>query len=681
MLFNRPNSEYFAAFPAAVESLDDIREFVRSALWETPLERKAVAGLLLAVEEAATNVIRHGYLFGPGRVSVRVRHAHGAVHITLIDSGRPYEADWNGHIDPQALAESGRRGGLGIFLMRKVTDRVDYRREGDRNILTLTKYINRPAIIARPRGSRWRKVAWLGSAAVVIVTAMIAFLVYRQAAADVRQSFFGRWTEFARTAAASSVQHILNERSDAEFDQLAVGLTSAYPDLAYLVIVDAAGYIRADAKNPQRVHELYMSPDGVPPEPSGHWPAVVDGEHVFHFAQGILSGRRRVGTVALGMPEPALMGQITDERRRVIIGAALALLIGGIMVGVVFAGIRRPFRKLGEMLQMAKSQGVRLPVTAAPSEVADVLTAVNEVTEAAARSERQTARRDWARRELEQAEQLQRTLLPVHLPEIPGYEADVAYRMANHVGGDYYDVFPLSDDRSLWVLIVADVAGKGFPAALMMMAVRTAVRLLAPGLRNPTDILAALDDYLTAHHSGGPFVTAVCAVLDTRRHTLSIASAGHTPLLHRASAGQTVVRLNPRGRPVGLGLTDAHSVGGYQCHTIELGVGDTVALYTDGLSESHSRSGHAYGLDRLVRVLGECPGAARETVDRILADLNEFTEGAAVEDDITLFVLRRTTPEIVGLTQPTQARAGTDPTDAPDLRGIATSPKCPVEID
>jgi len=93
MLFRRTISEHFAAFPAAIDSLDDIREFVRAALWETPLERKAIAGLLLAVEEAVTNIVRHGYLFGPGRVRLRVRHSRATVQIILIDSGRPYVAE------------------------------------------------------------------------------------------------------------------------------------------------------------------------------------------------------------------------------------------------------------------------------------------------------------------------------------------------------------------------------------------------------------------------------------------------------------------------------------------------------------------------------------------------------------------------------------------------------------
>ncbi|MEW5702377.1 MAG: SpoIIE family protein phosphatase [Candidatus Zixiibacteriota bacterium] len=638
-------TEHFAAFPAALDVLDDIREFVRAALWETPLDRQAASGLLLAVEEAVTNVIRHGYLFGPGRIHIRIRHTPHAVQIQMTDTGRPYEAGGRPETDLHALAETGRRGGLGVLLMHKASDRVDYRRDGDRNVLTLSKELHRSKAPAAPFGRlrTRRRLIWIAGVALTGVICAAAYLSYRLAAGDLTVRFFSRWEEFARTAAASSVQPVLNERSDAELDQLAVGIAVPETSLVYFVIVDAQGQIRADAHAPQRVHEPYAFPDGVPPGPTGHWPVLVAGEKLYHFTADMTVGRRHVGAVVLGVPQAELGRPLGALRLRIVIGALVAFGIGGVVLGGIMIGVRRPLRRLRDLLGAAKSQGAQLSAASPADEIADVVAAVNEVTAAAARSERQSAERDWARREMEQAEQLQRTLLPVCLPDIPGYQADAAYRMARHVGGDYYDILPLNDDESLWMLLVADVAGKGFPAALMMMAVRTAIRLLAPGRKDPADILAALDRYLSRHHGGGPFVTAICCVLDTERHMLSIASAGHTPLLLRSHSGKSVCRINPRGRPVGLGHTFAadDADGMRHCQSIELSIGDTVLMYTDGLSESYGRDGSALGLDRLVALVETTTGDARQTLDAILTDLGDSTQGAPVGDDITILVLRR----------------------------------------
>jgi len=251
--------------------------------------------------------------------------------------------------------------------MRRVTDSVDYRRDGDHNVLTLTKQIRESEGTGRGRrvvcagGSLDRDRRRLCSHGERRVPHL------PHGVAERRSEFFDRWTEFARTAATSSLQHILNERSDAEFDQLAVGLASTQPSVAYFVIVDDRGEIRADAKTPQRVHDQYIWPDGIPRGVVGHWPTVVGGEDVFHFTEEIAGGPRRVGAIALGVPRSLLDGPVSAERRRVIAGALLILVVGGVVVGGITAGVRRPWRRLVEMLRTEKSPGAT-PLAGAHSE-------------------------------------------------------------------------------------------------------------------------------------------------------------------------------------------------------------------------------------------------------------------------------------------------------------------------
>jgi serine phosphatase RsbU (regulator of sigma subunit)/anti-sigma regulatory factor (Ser/Thr protein kinase) len=642
MIFTDYTSEHYAAFAASQESLDEIREFVQSALLTTDLGKKAIAGLLLAIEEVVTNIVRHGYLYGPGRLRLRIRATRRIVTITVHDNGRAYEVNFDEKPDAQQLAETGRRGGLGLMLIRKVTDAVDYKRVGDENIITMTKHIG-PVDPQRGHRAFSARVATIGMASLILVTLVGTSLLYMRNRGEIKDSFIGRWQEFARAAAASASQHMLNERSDAEFDQLVVGLKQAQPDISYLVIVDAAGQIRAHSEKPEFVHQPYTAPTGTSIEKSGVWNTDSEAGPLFHFGEVMSIDRRTVGSVALGVGSSVLDAQLSSEAWRLVFGALGVIAIGGILVGLVSFFMGRPLRRLGDMLRTAKSQGAVANITpgSAPDEIAEVVTAINEVTEAVARTERQIARRDLAKREMEQAEHLQRALLPLRLPEIPGYETQAAYRMAQHVGGDYYDVIPVDGDEGLWVILVADVAGKGFPAALVMTAIRTAMRLLAPSRRSPVEILQALDEYLAKHHPGGPFVTIACGVLDTRASTLTLASAGHTPVLHRLAGSGSILRINPKGRPVGVQMGGRLSAIALGSQTVSLDEGDSIVLYTDGLTEARDRSGDAFGTERVEETLRIDGASAAATMDAVLSKLNEFSEGGSTEDDVTVLILRR----------------------------------------
>lgn len=642
MIFTDYTSEHYAAFAASQESLDEIREFVQTALSTTELGKKAIAGLLLAIEEAVSNIVRHGYLYGPGRLRLRIRATRRIVTITLHDTGRAYEVNWDEKPDAKQLAETGRRGGLGLMLIRKVTDAVDYKRVGDENILTLTKHIGVPDAQRGHRAFSLR-VATIGMASLVAVTLIGTGLLYLRNRGEIKDAFTGRWQEFARAATASATQHMLNERSDAELDQLVVGLKQAQPDIRYLILVDTAGQVRAHSEMPEQVHTSYVAPSGSAYSVSGVWEVSDSIGPLYHFAEVMSLDGRVVGSIALGVDSQVLDAQLSSEAWRVVFGALGVIAIGGILVGLVAFFMGRPLRRLGDMLRTAKSQGAVANITpgSAPEEIAEVVSAINDVTEAVARTERQIARRDMAKREMEQAEQLQRALLPLRLPDIPGYEAQAAYRMAQHVGGDYYDVMPVDGQDGMWVILVADVAGKGFPAALVMTAIRTAMRILAPSRRDPVEILRALDSYLAQHHPGGPFVTVACGVLDTNANTLTLASAGHTPALHRLAKSGTILRVNPKGRPVGIHLGARKGEIALGSQTIELAEGDSVVLYTDGLTEARDRSGDAFGTERVEELLRAKNPDAATMMDSILGRLNEFSEGGSAEDDVTLLVLRR----------------------------------------
>ncbi|MEW5875728.1 MAG: SpoIIE family protein phosphatase [Candidatus Zixiibacteriota bacterium] len=652
MFGSRPTVEHFAAFQADQNPLEDVRSFVQAALLETSLEKKSIAGLMLAVEEAITNIIRHGYLFGPGRIRVQVRRNRQWVSIVISDTGRPYSIDSAGSPDAAKLADTARRGGLGQFLMKKVTDRLDYQRIGDENILTLSKRLGRPAPERSLRPSLQRRVAVRGSFAVVALVAIGGWLVQMQSTRRLTDEFFEHWNQFGKTAAAAASQHILNDRSDVEFDQLAVDLKAAHPDLSRLMVLanetindSTVQVIRAYSESPELVREPYRSPAATTEFAGSDWNVSRVNATTLHFSADVKVGARVLGAVVWEVRESVLTDRIATERQRVITWALVAMLGGIVLVVAGSAWMARPLANLAEALRIARERGAEArAVVAGPDEVQQVVAAFNDATASVARAERDLAERDQARREIEASEQVQRALLPQQLPDLPGYEFAATCRMARHVGGDYYDAIALESGRVM--VVIADVAGKGLPAALIMTALRTATRMLAPLNPAPRDILSALHRFMRDNHPAGPFVTACAVVLDTSHHTIEVASAGHTPAILCRGNGEPPKRINPRGRPLGIESEPSGFERQIESEVLTLGIGDQLALFTDGLVDTRTGRGETIGMKRLEDYLhANIHRSPSDVTAGIIAEAEAFVGPEQVlMDDLTFLIIRRSDP-------------------------------------
>jgi len=185
------------------------------------------------------------------------------------------------------------------------------------------------------------------------------------------------------------------------------------------------------------------------------------------------------------------------------------------------------------------------------------------------------------------------------------------------------------------VLAVGDVCGKGIPAALFMAVAVTLLRTLARQLDGPAEILGRLNDELAAQNPRGMFVTMVC--LDVRGSRVTCANAGHDSALRVGAAGAPQPVFPSSGTV--LGLFEGQQ---YADETLELGPGESLVLYTDGVSEANDATGALFGEERLHACLAQ-GGAqtAAGTVDRLLGAVRAFAGGAPQSDDITILVLRR----------------------------------------
>jgi phosphoserine phosphatase RsbU/P len=236
--------------------------------------------------------------------------------------------------------------------------------------------------------------------------------------------------------------------------------------------------------------------------------------------------------------------------------------------------------------------------------------------------------------EVQLARQIQKTFLPEELPQFPDWELDARWKTARQVGGDFYDVFHLPDNRL--GLFIADVADKGVPAALFMALTRTLVRAAVFENYSPSEAMKRVNDLLIPDTRQGMFVTAVYAVLDMSTNELTYVNAGHNPPLWVKCDG-SVERLTRTA--IALGVVMGEPV---TQRTIRLEVGDNLLLYTDGLTESFNSDGDFYGEGRLIEALlsDEC-GSAHELLDVVEKSLLDFVRDVPPADDLTMLVLRR----------------------------------------
>lgn len=240
-------------------------------------------------------------------------------------------------------------------------------------------------------------------------------------------------------------------------------------------------------------------------------------------------------------------------------------------------------------------------------------------------------------RELAQAAEIQRGLLPTSQPHVPGVDIAGKNLPCYTVGGDYFDFLSYPDGRV--GLVVADVAGKGMPAALMMSNMQALMQVFTEAALEPAALVTRLNKHLAARCPGNRFITLFFGVLNPYTGTLLYCNAGHNPpvLVRRGGSGELLT---------GAGGMILGIYGGavYETATTTLAPGDTLVLFSDGVTEACAPgSENEFGEERLGRIVAAHPSSpAQAIVETVLGELTAWTSGGSFADDVTLVVARRT---------------------------------------
>jgi len=239
--------------------------------------------------------------------------------------------------------------------------------------------------------------------------------------------------------------------------------------------------------------------------------------------------------------------------------------------------------------------------------------------------ERERQQRERLLREAEEARAIQRALFGKAVPLVPNFAFETAWCPAGTLAGDWFDFIELSDGT--YGIVLADVAGKGMPAALLMSATRALMRSLARVHLAPGETLAKLNQTLTEDFPAGKFVTMLYGVLDTSDREITLASAGHPrPLLINHDCSFLDV---DTGLPLGLGASS------YPEYTVKLEPGTQLLFYTDGITEAMNESFEEYGPMRLIDHFRQ----ADACVDALIEEIRRFGIGSDLTDDATAVLI------------------------------------------
>jgi sigma-B regulation protein RsbU (phosphoserine phosphatase) len=245
----------------------------------------------------------------------------------------------------------------------------------------------------------------------------------------------------------------------------------------------------------------------------------------------------------------------------------------------------------------------------------------------------ETLEKERLEKDLQIAKNIQRNLLPNKIPKFKKFEIAAVNNSARQVGGDYYDIVKLDDNRTL--IAIADVSGKGVQAALLMANLQAFLQSIAKQNLKLDEASNLINDLVSENTHDGSFITFFWGIIDQENMELTFVNMGHNPPLHIRD--NKINHLKLGGMILGVMPTTIP----YKCSTISINANDKLVLFTDGITEAMNSKGVDYTderLEELCKSLGEF--SAEQTLSRILEDVNNFTDGAQQSDDITAMVVK-----------------------------------------
>ncbi|MCK5093703.1 MAG: SpoIIE family protein phosphatase, partial [Spirochaetes bacterium] len=634
------------------KNLIKVRSFVVKYGKKMRLSPKQTSEVKLAVDEAVSNIIRHAYVGKKGGFQIVMTQQEDVVELKIIDQG--VEFDWHSVLEPDLYkyVETRRKGGLGIWLIKKLIDEVEYNRIDGNNVLTMRIYLETIGAEGFVRGIKAGFSIRVRYAlyAVTLITFLIVvvYLIGSKVQEEtIRDKFVARYKSVAEQVAATSLDLIL-EGDDLALVNLVSSVKASESLLDYVIITDGNDDVVAHTIV-KKMFTKYTRPPGVRELGLKDTAVVfsnlrIDGKEINDFAAVVKLRNTILGEVHIGIPEDKVdeVSDLVNQKLRVFYFALFVwstTIIGVFLIGSTFIV---PIRKLADEISRISRTGQarELKLTGANPEVSRIGEAFNEIMKNFRVTQGQLTDQTRLRRELQLAQEIQNALLPKEVPKLEGFEIDAAYRAALEVGGDYYDFFEV-DENSIGI-VVADVSGKGIGSSMVMTMIRTSLRLEARGNKRASYVLDKVNRVAVADIKKGMYVTMFYLILDSKKRAVNFASAGHNPMILYRDSEKSISFLNPGGIAVGIDLGDPEEFNKRIVNEkLKLKKGDLLFMYTDGITEAMDEKREQYGDKRLIEFIKKYNHLpASEFKFKLNNEIATFTKGYPQTDDITFVVLK-----------------------------------------
>lgn len=647
-MFKRVKKEELKV-PADISNLGKMRDFISKIGRKYGVSDTVINSFKMAIDEAGTNIIRHAYRDWEGFITIRMIIRETNVTVSLIDQGRTFDPRNVKDPDLNRYVDIGKKGGLGIFIIRKVIDDINYRKTVEGNELRLTK--NREIVhdkkVVMPELSISMKTRYSLIASFILFFFILVLSVWNYIYQS--KKVFNQYLEVGRTLAVTIVQNSLDFLAKEETWELARVSAEAQqnhtPLVLEILIVDSTNVIQG-AVGMDNIMEHFKKPDVVKQDKNNLYVfkykelgLVYD---IVEEANSEIEGvKYHLGMVHIMLNKKYVDAKVFQTKKSVLWTSFLILVGGCFGVFILVYVTMSPFRRLSFWVKaLGRGEAQDEMEFDSTDEVGEIAQAFSDITDKFRKTQENLAEQERLQKEVQVAQEIQQTLLPSVFPDVEGYELATHYEAAKEVGGDYYD-FVEVDNETLGI-VVADVSGKGVPGSLVMTMIRTALRTEARGNKDAADVLTKVNNFVIKDMKRGMFVTVFYIILDSKTRTINFASAGHNPMiLYRESTNRSYY-LNPRGFPIGINLPDDSLFNKtIESETLRLKVGDSLIAYTDGITEAMNHDRERFGDERFLAAIREFGDLEVEPlVNKIRDEITLFTEGYVQTDDITLVAIR-----------------------------------------
>ncbi len=365
-----------------------------------------------------------------------------------------------------------------------------------------------------------------------------------------------------------------------------------------------------------------------------------EGGAIYDFSRPVLHTfyKNRIATVRMGFSDRIIRDEVFGMTRNIMI-ISFFFLVAAVAGSIALSGIIiRPIRKLSRGAAVIGTGDLEYKIDLdSGDELGQLAYEFNVMTERLKKAKDVEIESRIMQEQLELAKEIQEGLNPMGFYDRNGLQIKGYTRAAKGVGGDYFDYLDISEN--VVGALISDVSGKGVPASLVMVMIRTVFTNSVKNNRNvdPATVVRSINDALGAEFAIDKFATLFFMIFNRKTEELAFSNAGHGPLFcYRASLNKCTVT-NIGGVPIG--ITDDVE---YEQARVRFNPGDIVVLYTDGITEMRNEEKEEYGKPRLQRLIMDNHDLnAQEIVEKIVADVDYFRGNAAPHDDMTTLVMKR----------------------------------------